>query len=162
CAGAVTGRAGIDGFLEGGMVAPRGKMKFTGTDITVGGLRLGPAEIDADIEGFQARLKGGLPERHVTLAGTAEARAGFPDDLDPPADDLRLRGVEIDPTFPEDIGFNLTGQVDLRGPLAQPKTLSADARFEKVRLEVAEAFAANEAPITARLRDGRLALDPAV
>src|SRR6185295_13757561 len=117
---------------------------------------------DADIQGFQARLTGGLPERHVTVAGVAEARAGMPVDLALTADDLRLRGVEIDPTFPQDIGFNLTGQVDLRGPLAQPKTLAADARFEKVRLEVAEAFAANEAPIVARLRDGRLALDKAV
>src|SRR6185503_9163046 len=109
---------GIDGFIEGGIVDPRGKLTFAGTDLMLGGLRLGPAEIAADIQGFQAHLSGGLPERRVTLSGVAEARAGAPVDLALIADDLRLRGVEVDPTFPEDIGFNLTGRVDLRGPLA--------------------------------------------
>ena len=162
CGVALTGKGGIDGFLEGGIVAPRGTMKLTATDLMLGGLRLGPAQIDADIQGFQANLKGGLPERHVTLSGKVEAREGVPADLAIEATDLRLRGVDIDPTFPQDIGFNLTGRVDLRGPLAQPKTLEADGRFDKLRLEVAEAYAANEAPIAGRLRDGRLHLDPAV
>src|SRR4029077_10552126 len=162
CGVALTGKGGIDGFLEGGIVAPRGTMKLTATDLLLGGLRLGPAQIDADIQGFQANLKGGLPERHVTLSGKVEAREGVPADLAIEATDLRLRGVDIDPTFPQDIGFTLTGRFHLRGPRAQPKTLEADGRFDKLRLEVAEAYAANEAPIAGRLRDGRLHLDPAV
>ncbi|HEV8198550.1 MAG TPA: translocation/assembly module TamB domain-containing protein [Candidatus Polarisedimenticolia bacterium] len=162
CGVALTGKGGLDGFLEGGIVAPRGTMKVTATDLMLGGLRLGPAQIDADIQGFQANLKGGLPERHVTLSGKVEAREGVPAELAIEASDLRLRGVDIDPTFPQDIGFNLTGRVDLRGPLAQPQTLEADGRFDRVRLEVAEAYAANEAPIGARLRAGRLHVDPAV
>jgi outer membrane protein assembly factor BamA/autotransporter translocation and assembly factor TamB len=158
----LTGRGGIDGWIEGGLVDPRGKVNLTGTDLMLGGLRLGPADIAADIRGFQAQLTGGLPERRVTISGLVEARAGVPADLALVADDLRLRGVDVDPTFPQDIGFNLTGRVDLRGPLAAPKTLEADVRFDKMRLEVAEAYAANEHPVTAMLRAGRMSLDPAV
>ncbi|HZN04304.1 MAG TPA: translocation/assembly module TamB domain-containing protein, partial [Candidatus Polarisedimenticolia bacterium] len=158
----LTGRVSIEAEIEGGILDPRGTMTIAGTDLVLGGMRLGPADLEADIQGFVARLKGGLPERNLTIAGQAEARSGVPIDVSLETAELRLRGADIDPTFPEDISFLLAGKVDVRGPLARPKSLQAEARFARVRFEAGEAFAENEAPIAARLEAGRLRLEPAV
>ena len=158
----VTGRVSLHGEIAGGILDPHGAMTLDAADLVLGGMRLGAGTLKADIRGFLAQLAGGFPERNLTIAGQAEARSGVPVDLRLETSELRLRGADLDPTFPEDIAFLLAGKVEVRGPLARPRTLAADARFEKVRLEVAEAFAENEAPIAARLQDGRLRIEPAV
>ncbi|HEV8120172.1 MAG TPA: translocation/assembly module TamB domain-containing protein, partial [Candidatus Polarisedimenticolia bacterium] len=159
---ALQGRARLDGTLKGGLVDPGGEVLFEAEEVRILDQSLGTARLHAGIRGALLDLDGALPDKHVTLQGKAEVRAGFPVDLELKADDLLLRGAELDPSMPEEVTLLLAGRVALRGPLQQPQTVEAEARLDRVRVQVGETQASNEGPVEATVHAGRLTLRPGV
>jgi outer membrane protein assembly factor BamA len=159
---ALAGRARFDGTLKGGLVDPGGEVLFEAQEVRILDQSLGTARLHAGIRGALLDLDGALPDKHVTLHGKAEVRAGFPVDLELKADDLLLRGADFDPSMPEEVTLLLAGRVALRGPLQQPQTVEAEARLDRVRVQVGETQASNEGPVEAIVHAGRMTLRPGV
>jgi outer membrane protein assembly factor BamA/autotransporter translocation and assembly factor TamB len=159
---ALGGRARFDGTLRGGIVDPAGEALFEAQDVRLLDQPLGVLRLHADLHGALLALDGALPDKRLTLQGHGQVSAGFPVDLELRADDLTLRGAELDPSVPEEVSLLLAGRMALHGPLRQPQAIEAEARLDKVRVQVGDTSASNEGPVEATVHAGRMTLKPGV
>jgi translocation and assembly module TamB len=156
--GQLSGRAVGHGSLE----RPRLTARIEGTDLAVAGQGVGTLVADLHGAGDGALLVSATTAGGLALAVNGRVGVASPYDAQltvamaqAPLDPL-LRAFAA--SLPATVGLSAAGKATLRGPLARPRELAADAEITDVDLRLPDYPVANRGPIVVAVRDGRIEL----
>jgi len=138
--------------LEGELVSPRVFLADEGVGALQGRLRgAGDGTVSLEARCRSARVD-------LALSGTVGATAPYAADLT-----VTARQTSLDPfvralvtTLPAPVGIVAAGTVRVRGPLATPRQLTAEADVEDLAVALPDYPVKNRAPLHLRLADGTL------
>ena len=156
--GRLSGRAKGFGSLE----RPRLAARIEGADLAVAGESVGELAADLRGAGDGVLLVDATTAGRVALAVSGRVGVLAPHDADLT---VALAQAPLDPflrafhaSFPSTVGLSAAGRGTLRGPLAHPRELEADAEISGVDLRLPDYPVANRGPIVVALRNGRVDL----
>jgi outer membrane protein assembly factor BamA len=156
----LAGTADVQGRIGGALDAPRGTLTLAGRDVTVRGAPFGALTVEADFEGDTVHLRGDLPAGGASFAGHVDLQPGWPAEIEVTLAGTELKGASLFAGAPEDAILQLGGRATLRGPLADPRALAADAVLDVVRGSGAGFAVSAQSPVELQLASGRIHLEP--
>ena len=156
--GRVTGHAIGFGSLE----RPRLTATLEGTELAVAGESVGTLAAELQGQGDGALQVNATTSGRIALA--VDGRIGMAAPYDA-AFTVAMAQAPLDPfirafhaTLPTTVGLSAAGRATVRGPLARPRELSAEAEVADVDLRLPDYPVSNRGPIVVAVRDGRIDL----
>ena len=146
----------------GSLQRPRLTARIEGADLAVAGESVGTLAADLQGVGDGALRVSATTSGRVALAVSGRVGVASPYDAELT---VSMAQAPVDPfirafyaSFPATVGLSAAGQATLRGPLARPREMAADAEIISVDLRLPDYPVANRGPIVVAVRDGRVDL----